>query len=220
MKAPQIDIDTLTPLGDTREARGGWAPGVYLNRCSRCNQLFTGDKRAYECAVCAYTPDGIDPESREPATDPCPTLSIPLKYCIFEIWADQRTVATVFPSGHTCTGSRADTEQNRTEAESQGYTADEQGVWRSLVEHELLHNLLAEIVHNHPSRVMETESGKAFHPSWLRYYEEAQVLAAQYEINTGRDSGLPDELPWMLEGRWKKEIVPLLAPLWKVEDQE
>jgi len=151
--------------------------------------------------------------------NPRPTLSIPLKYCTFEVWKAQRTVATVFPSGHTCAGTRADTEQNRTEAESQGYTGPgETIVWRSLVEHELLHNLLAEVVYDRPSRVMETESGKAFHPSWLRYYEEAQVLAAQYEINTGRDAGLPDEFPWMLESRWKREIVPVLALLWeKVE---
>lgn len=169
------------------------------------------------CDTSDDTPDGIDLESRELATDLRPTLSILLKFCIFEVWADQRTVATVFPSGHTCAAARPDTQQNRTEAESQGYTPDVGGVWRSLVEHELLHDLLAEVVYNRASRVMETEAGVAFHPSWLRYYEEAQVLAAQYEINTGRDAGLPDELPWMLEGRWKREIVPLLAPLWKAE---
>ena len=42
------------PKHDKREARGGWAPGEYLNKCSRCNDWYIGDKRSFICADCAY----------------------------------------------------------------------------------------------------------------------------------------------------------------------
>ena len=32
----------------------GWAPGHYTSKCHKCKELFTGDKRAYTCADCAY----------------------------------------------------------------------------------------------------------------------------------------------------------------------
>lgn len=39
---------------DKRMARGGYAPGEYFVKCRKCECGFTGDKRAYECADCAY----------------------------------------------------------------------------------------------------------------------------------------------------------------------
>ena len=39
---------------DPRPALGEWAPGGYLRRCRRCASMFAGDKRATECADCAY----------------------------------------------------------------------------------------------------------------------------------------------------------------------
>ena len=40
---------------DQRPKRGAWAPGEYLHRaCSECGSPFCGDKRAMECADCAY----------------------------------------------------------------------------------------------------------------------------------------------------------------------
>lgn len=33
---------------------GGWAPGGYLCVCLDCNAQFAGDKRATQCADCAY----------------------------------------------------------------------------------------------------------------------------------------------------------------------
>jgi len=32
----------------------GWAPGNYSARCRTCGETFTGDKRAWCCADCAY----------------------------------------------------------------------------------------------------------------------------------------------------------------------
>jgi hypothetical protein len=41
---------------DSRPARGGWAPGNYMQGCAVCRDLFVGDKHAVECADCAYRP--------------------------------------------------------------------------------------------------------------------------------------------------------------------
>ena len=39
---------------DNRPPKGMWAPGDYLCNCSKCGDLFIGDKRAMYCADCAY----------------------------------------------------------------------------------------------------------------------------------------------------------------------
>ena len=33
----------------------GYAPGGYINTCNTCGEMFTGDKRAYNCKACAMT---------------------------------------------------------------------------------------------------------------------------------------------------------------------
>lgn len=111
-------------------------------------------------------------------------ISIHLKYCTFEVWPERRFVSTIFPNGAVVSGTRENNQQNITEAESQGYTG-ENIVWRSLVHHELLHSLVAEVLFDQPSKVLETEAGVRFHPSWERYEEEAIVLAFQFNVNTG-----------------------------------
>ena len=40
--------------GDKRPAMGWWAPGPYICLCNKCNVMFLGDKRAVQCADCAY----------------------------------------------------------------------------------------------------------------------------------------------------------------------
>lgn len=39
---------------DDRPQRGCWAPGSYCCKCCGCGAAFIGDKRAIECADCAY----------------------------------------------------------------------------------------------------------------------------------------------------------------------
>lgn len=39
---------------DPRPAKGLWAGGNYTNRCMDCGCWFMGDKRARQCADCAY----------------------------------------------------------------------------------------------------------------------------------------------------------------------
>lgn len=41
---------------DERPALRGWCPGQYMVRCRTCLCQFAGDKRAYQCADCAYVP--------------------------------------------------------------------------------------------------------------------------------------------------------------------
>jgi len=54
-KAPPL----VTTFGkvDTRPQKGAWAPGSYARRCGSCEEMFIGDKRALNCADCAYKPD-------------------------------------------------------------------------------------------------------------------------------------------------------------------
>jgi len=59
-------------------ARGGYAQGEYFVKCRKCECGFTGDKRAYECADCAYAgsnrPPSCDlpPEFYRKKLKPCP----------------------------------------------------------------------------------------------------------------------------------------------------
>ena len=39
---------------DTRPKNGAWAPGDYMGKCDRCGREYQGDKRARNCAPCAY----------------------------------------------------------------------------------------------------------------------------------------------------------------------
>lgn len=42
------------PKESKRPAKESWCPGEYFNKCCQCNQYFIGDKRAMNCADCAY----------------------------------------------------------------------------------------------------------------------------------------------------------------------
>lgn len=39
---------------DKRDPKDGWAPGGYMNMCTKCREAFLGDKYASTCASCAY----------------------------------------------------------------------------------------------------------------------------------------------------------------------
>lgn len=44
---------------DARPQKGSWAPGNYFCKCVTCKNTFLGDKRALECAPCAYGPPAM-----------------------------------------------------------------------------------------------------------------------------------------------------------------
>lgn len=46
---------TIKYKTDTRPRKNGWCNGDYLiSSCRECGESFTGDKRSWECADCAY----------------------------------------------------------------------------------------------------------------------------------------------------------------------
>jgi len=53
-KEERLDLAHLWKNRSHKPQRGGWAPGGYLCRCSVCECLFCGDKRAVVCSDCAY----------------------------------------------------------------------------------------------------------------------------------------------------------------------
>lgn len=196
-------------------------PQDYISYCKDCGIEDIGDPAEFDIEY--QYPNCSDTLS------PSPSAVINLKYVRVEIWSEQKCVATVFnDTAHTCVGSRDDSQQNRDEASRQGYTADEKGVWKSLVEHEILHSLVAEVMSNMESRVALAESGKQITPTWERYEEEAIVLSIQYLINTNQitstldrflhieNCGNLDNEPkdgWLgiLGRRWRDEIIPVLS---------
>jgi hypothetical protein len=56
ISAAQSAVDAIkrTKAADDRPQKLGWAPGGYLCLCRQCGEHFTGDKRAIQCADCAY----------------------------------------------------------------------------------------------------------------------------------------------------------------------
>lgn len=73
---------------DERPSRGRWAPGNYINQCFTCDAWFIGDKRANECADCAYY--------IQPPAEPKPHAGV----------GDEaiRTVALAICKSRTCEG--------------------------------------------------------------------------------------------------------------------
>lgn len=53
-EANRAIYESRHPKEDRRPRRGGWAPGKYMNECRKCHAIFIGDKRAIDCADCAY----------------------------------------------------------------------------------------------------------------------------------------------------------------------
>jgi hypothetical protein len=56
-------LEVLDKERDHRPQRRGWAPGYYINKCCICEKTFMGDKRACECADCAY--DDLDKNAHD-----------------------------------------------------------------------------------------------------------------------------------------------------------
>lgn len=142
-------------------------------------------------------------------------LAIDLRFARFEVWPADQLVRTCFPDGLVSGATRdEDDPGNQREALAQGY-GGQRPVWRSLVEHELLHSLVAELVFGRPSLVLRTESGGEFTPTWSRYEEEMLALALQRHLQAGEAPDLLARYPVDgLPALWRHRYAPLLAPLW------
>lgn len=96
---------------------------------------------------------------------------IELKHCRFELWPD--CCRTVFADGAYCTAAPEDTDAYRAHALSLGYGAD---TFRMCVDHEYLHNVVAEALWDKPSpAIWDVAHGV----SRDRGYEERIVLTVQ-----------------------------------------
>lgn len=124
-----------------------------------------------------------------------PRFTCVTRFSTFEVDPVLCQVRTIFPDGLVTYGLRnLSNAQNVREARAQGYTdlLDSNAVWRSLVYHELLHSIVAECLWNSPSRVLRTEAGGEFVPSWLRYEEEMIALAIQAWLNHIKSGNPPN----------------------------
>lgn len=56
ISAAQSAVDAIKRMkpADDRPQMLGWAPGGYMCLCRVCEEHFIGDKRAIQCADCAY----------------------------------------------------------------------------------------------------------------------------------------------------------------------
>lgn len=100
-------------------------------------------------------------------------------------WADGR-VETHFPDGRVAIAARdLRSGDNRENAVELGYTDGSDGVWRALVEHELLHSLISDYAWSRASRVLRHEAGADVVPYHERIYEESIVLAWQRVMRLG-----------------------------------
>ena len=140
-------------------------------------------------------------------------IEIPLRYATLRIWPSTRYVDTIWPDGKTCGATREDNADNRQEAADQGYTGPD-AVWRSLVEHELAHNLVSDWILGQRSPTLRFEAGGEPAPYWLRLQEEAWALSFQLYANTGRVTAPLHPFQTQLR-RWRDEFRQYTAFVWQ-----
>jgi hypothetical protein len=164
-----------------------------------------------------------------------------LKYARVTIAFDDESLSnswvstTLLSFGVSCTGAREDTPTNRREAEMEGYTPDAVGVWQSLVEHEILHSLVAQHLWDCESYVIRAESGAELTPLHNRYFEESLVLGLQWTANrVSQNSPLSDlqeqnNIPLALDmyldsedEEWlpnSRKVIALLNDFWSIRER-
>lgn len=140
-------------------------------------------------------------------------IEIPLHYATLRIWPSTRYVDTLWPDGKTCGAQREDNYENRQEAHDQGYGGAD-AIWRSLVEHELLHNLVSEWILDRNSPTLRHEAGAVRAPYWLRLTEEAWVIAFQVYVNAD-DVGYPLHPFQAMLPKWRERFRRLTAVIWQ-----
>jgi hypothetical protein len=116
-------------------------------------------------------------------------------------------VITRYPDGRESAATRELTPDNVAEVIDQGYAAGAEGsveqaqsaLWQSLVEHEILHTILARAVFCRESIVLRHESGAERQRYALRLHEEALVLSLQRYFNTSEPDPILFQLGGLLE---------------------
>jgi hypothetical protein len=110
-------------------------------------------------------------------------LVLRLTHCEVLIDPGTRMVSTRFRDGLECVATRTDSDENRREAEDEGYIGEDQ-VWRCLQDHELCHSLISEWLWQRPSPTLRHVAGGERCEYGKQLYEEALTIAFQRFLNT------------------------------------
>ena len=106
-------------------------------------------------------------------------IDVPFPGVVLRVHPAAGLVETIFPDGKVCPATREPTPENCAQAAEQGYPADADGCWRSLVEHEALHTICAaDLWPDGLSAPLRQEVGDA-RRYVDRLHEEAVVLGVQ-----------------------------------------
>ena len=111
-------------------------------------------------------------------------LTVQFKHSEFAVDPEARIVSTAFPDGKVAIGFRADSDENRREAEDEGYQGPN-AIWEALLHHEAAHSLLSAWMWDLPSPTLRHEAGGERCIYGQRLFEEAVVIAFQRYVTTG-----------------------------------
>jgi hypothetical protein len=111
-------------------------------------------------------------------------LVLSLTHCEVSIDDTNRIVVTKFSDGKECLATRQDSDENRREAEDEGYEPTADGVWQCLVTHEVCHSLVSEWLWQKPSPTLRHVAGGERCEYGKQLYEEALTIAFQRFLNT------------------------------------
>jgi hypothetical protein len=100
-------------------------------------------------------------------------LVLSLTHCEVSIDDTNRIVVTKFSDGKECLATRQDSDENRREAEDEGYEPTADGVWQCLVTHEVCHSLVSEWLWQKPSPTLRHVAGGERCEYGKQLYEEA-----------------------------------------------
>jgi hypothetical protein len=111
-------------------------------------------------------------------------ICLSLTHADLYIHPDRREVDTVFRDGKVQGAQRSFSAEDTAVAAELGYEASAEGVFSSLVCHELMHSLVSEWLWNRPSEVLRHYCAAEPCPYYRRIYVEAIVLAWERLLQT------------------------------------
>lgn len=138
------------------------------------------------------------------------TVWLRLRHATIVVDHERREVDTQFHDGKVQGAQRAFSQDDIATVRELGYEASEQGVWQSLIAHELLHSLVSDWLWNRPSEVLRHYCAGEPCPVHTRYYVEAIVLAFERLQQTGEFSAALHHLPMHSMPAWRRQLAGLL----------
>lgn len=137
--------------------------------------------------------------------------TLKLRHATLIVDHDRREVDTVFHDGKVQGAQRQFGAEDIKTVRELGYSADADGVWRSLIAHEVLHTLVSQWLWDRPSEVLRHYCAGEPCPVHTRYYVEALVLAFEHLLVTGEITAALLHLPALQVRRWREQAARVLA---------